>query len=226
MKLRELQKLHPELQISPENLIIAQNGVSFYQAFVTSLHQICLKNLYPGAVNVRKKSSLQILCLMDEFLNNELKSSLWNVDQLKEVFDCLILDTYEINKDMAFHLIKSCKLIESFLDTKEKLLELINVAVEMGNSIRPLDSSTAACMLKICMLSPNIQEILLELIKFKKKDCIEEETTFYMVMLLTMCIEVSNSMHLLILPKVKTLTLPFILETSQIGYGKHCHCGK
>lgn len=183
------------MQVSPENLIEAQNEVRFYQAFVTSLHQICLRNLYPGAVNVRKKSSLQILCLMDEFLNDELKMDLWNVDELKEVFDSLILDTYEINKDMAFRLIKSCNLIESFFDTKEKLLELINVAVEMGNSIRPLDSSTAAYMLKIGMLSPNIQEILLELIKFKKKDCIQEETTFYMIMLLKLCIEVSSLIY-------------------------------
>ena len=195
-KFKELQKLHSELPISPENvsenLLNVQANVQSYRAFVETMHKTCLRNLYPGAVNIRKKSSLQILCLMDEILCEDLKDSLWNLTQFKDLFECLLLDTYEVNKDMAFRLIKSSKLAESFFDTKEKLLELVNVAVQMGNSIRPLDSITAAYMLKISMLSSNIQDVLLELIEMKETNCMEEKTVFCMITLLKNTLKVSN----------------------------------
>ncbi|XP_011499333.1 PREDICTED: thyroid adenoma-associated protein homolog [Ceratosolen solmsi marchali] len=188
-KLKELKNLHPEFSNSLEDSFDVQAYMKSYQIFIIFVHEICLNSLYPGAINVHKKSSLQILCLIDEFLSKDLQSFLWDLHQFKKLLDCLLLDTYEVNKDMAFRLIKSCKLTESFFDTKIKVLELINVAIQMGNSVRPLDSVTAAYMFKISMLSSNIQEILLELIKFKKKNCIEEENVFYMIMLLKLCLE-------------------------------------
>lgn len=167
-----------------------------YKKFVDSLHQICLENLYPSAVNARKKSSLQILCLMDEFFSIDLKVTLWKLDQFENLFNCLLLDTYEINKDMAFRLIKSSGLVNSFFDSEKASLELINVAVELANSIRPLDSITAAYMLKISMLLPNIQNILINFIKSDNLNCLQEKTAFYMLLLLKNCLEVSNFTNL------------------------------
>ncbi|XP_058805836.1 thyroid adenoma-associated protein homolog [Phymastichus coffea] len=190
-KVKELQKQHPNIHINVKKLSNVQNGIEYYKKFVSSLHELCFMNLYPSAVNARRKSSLQILCLMDEYLCEDLKGSLWELSQFEILFDCLLQDTYETNKNMAFQLIKSSKLVETFFDTKEKLLELIHVAIELGNSIRPLGSITAAYMLKISMLLPDIQKVLVELTEFEKTENAQEKTTFYMILLLKMNLEKS-----------------------------------
>jgi hypothetical protein len=195
-----------------------------YQLFIISVHEICLNSLYISAVNVHKKSSLQILCLLDEFLSKDLQSSLWNIHKFKKLFDCLLLDTYEVNKDMAFRLIKSSKLTDAFFDSKVKILELINVALQMGNSVRPLDNITAAYMLKVSMLSSNIQDILLQLLKFKKNSCIEEENVFYMIVLLKLYLEVCNFVQLMI--NVNINYNVNILDSYKIGYRKYYYCCK
>ncbi|OXU19645.1 hypothetical protein TSAR_015763 [Trichomalopsis sarcophagae] len=182
IKLKELQKVHPDLVI-PTDELNAQALAPCYQEFVSFLHNICLDNIYPEAVNVRKKASLQILSLMDEFLGKDLKDGLWSQDQFRKLFECLLLDTYELNKEMAFKLIKSYNLVESYMD-KQKLVELVDVAIQLGNSIRPLDSITAAYMLKISMLSSNIEEILYNKINLENNSCTQEKVAFYMVTLL------------------------------------------
>lgn len=191
-KIKELQKLHPDTVFTTEILPDTEFQFQNYQQFVITLHQICLKNIYPSAVNVRKQSSLQMLSLMDEFLSTDLKTSLWQLNQFQILFDCLLLDTYDINKDMSFRLIKSSGLVESFFASEKSLLELINVAIELANSIRPLDSITAAFMLKISLLLPNVQSILCNFININNINCVQEKTSFYMVMLLKTCLEVSN----------------------------------
>ncbi|KAG7199268.1 hypothetical protein KM043_018130 [Ampulex compressa] len=69
-------------------------------------------------------------------------------------------NTYESNKEMAFQILKPLDKTTLRLDIKSQLYQMIQVAFELGNSIRPIDSVTAAYMLKFSMLSPLIQEVL------------------------------------------------------------------
>lgn len=133
-----------------------------YRQFIRVLHDLCVENIYPGAVNIRTKCSLQILTLMNDLLHEELKQNLWNLKKMQEVYNCLLLDTYDINKKMAFNLLKLTNL-ELLIDGKNEVLELINVAVDLANSVRPLDSITASYMLKIALLCPSVHEIYQDL---------------------------------------------------------------
>lgn len=172
-----------------------QDCIRYYQTFVNTLHNLCIKNLYPGAINCRRKSSLSILCLMDEFLSKDLTTSLWNLIHYKVLFDCVLLDTYELNKNMAFLLIKSCKLTDKFFDTREKIIELVNVGVQLANNVRPLDCITAAYMLRISLLSSNVQNILAELTNLKETKCTKEVLVYYMITLLKLSLQVSIVMN-------------------------------
>ena len=61
---------------------------------------------------------------------------------------------------MAFNLIKSMDPSLLQLNNENHVLDIIMVAIELGNSIRPIDSITATYMLKVIMLSPVIQNVL------------------------------------------------------------------
>ncbi|KAJ8688100.1 hypothetical protein QAD02_023895 [Eretmocerus hayati] len=179
-----LQKLHSESPASSKIPSGLHNDIQSYHTFLHSMHRICLENLYPGAVNARRKSCLQILCLMDEILCEELKISLWNMDHFKILLDCLILDTYELNKSMSYQLLVSTQCIELLFNTNEKQLELISVALEMANSLRPLDSITASYMLKVSKQFTNIHEHVCTFGDVEVKDTIQENTVFCIVSLL------------------------------------------
>ncbi|XP_047346981.1 thyroid adenoma-associated protein homolog isoform X3 [Vespa velutina] len=136
--------------------------IEVYNAFFLNLRDLCVNNLYPDATYSRRKNSLQILCIMLEFLDYEFRDITWNSKQAEKIFMCLLLDTYEANKEMAFKILKSINPIILGLDAENRLCEMINVATDLGNSIRPIDSITAAYMFKICMLSPLLQNVLCE----------------------------------------------------------------
>ncbi|XP_035729863.1 thyroid adenoma-associated protein-like isoform X2 [Vespa mandarinia] len=136
--------------------------IEVYNAFFLNLRDLCVNNLYPDATYSRRKNSLQILCIMLEFLDHEFRDITWNSKQAEKIFMCLLLDTYEANKEMAFKILKSINPIILGLDAENRLCEMINVATDLGNSIRPIDSITAAYMFKICMLSPLLQNVLCE----------------------------------------------------------------
>lgn len=136
--------------------------IEVYNAFFLNLRDLCVNNLYPDATYSRRKNSLQILCIMLEFLDHEFRDITWNSKQTEKIFMCLLLDKYETNKKMAFRILKSINPIILGLDAENRLCEMINVATDLGNSIRPIDSITAAYMFKICMLSPLLQNVLCE----------------------------------------------------------------
>ncbi|XP_034189800.2 thyroid adenoma-associated protein homolog [Osmia lignaria lignaria] len=123
-----------------------------------SLRNMCICS--PDATYSRRKSSLQILLLMKDFLDNEFKHIAWEVEQMEALFQLMLLDTYESNKEMAFKLIKSVNPSLLQLDNEQVVYDIITVAVDLGNSIRPIDSITAAYMLKLSALSPIVQSIL------------------------------------------------------------------
>ncbi|XP_012278910.1 thyroid adenoma-associated protein homolog isoform X2 [Orussus abietinus] len=134
------------------------NLINAYQEFFVSIQDVCVKNVYPGSTHCRRKSSLQILCLLLEI--SEIYELSWCNDQVQNLFECLLLDTYESNKEMAYKILKSIDPHILQLSNETKVKEIINVAFQLGNSIRPIDTFTAAYMFKISTLSPVITNVL------------------------------------------------------------------
>lgn len=135
-----------------------KSEINLYCNTFQSMRKMCICN--PDATYNRRKYSLQILLLMRDLLDNEFKQITWKNEQIETIFNLMLLDTYEKNKEMAFNLIKSVDPNLLQLNNENHVLDIIMVAIELGNSIRPIDSITAIYMLKVSMLSPVIQNVL------------------------------------------------------------------
>nr|XP_012149021.1 PREDICTED: thyroid adenoma-associated protein homolog [Megachile rotundata] len=135
-----------------------KRDIEMYGDAFRSLRNTCICS--PDATYSRRKSSLQILLLMRDFLDNEFKYITWESEQAEALFKLMLLDTYESNKEMAFKLIKSINTTLLQLDNENVVHDIIKVAIELGNSIKPIDSVTAAYMLKLSTLSPVVQSVL------------------------------------------------------------------
>lgn len=159
-----------------------QQNVQDYVIFFIHLRDICVDNLYPDATYDRRRSSLQILLLMKDLLHNEFEDIKWQKEQAETIFQCLLLDTYEPNKEMAYQIIKPIDPELLCLDSELRVRLIIKVALKLGNSVRPIDSVTAAYMLKISKLSPVIKNILCNYCNVE--DNIIEATTLQLVLLL------------------------------------------
>ncbi|EFN89985.1 Thyroid adenoma-associated protein [Harpegnathos saltator] len=83
---------------------------------------------------------------------------------------------------MAYQLLKYVDPSLLCLDSKLQVQLIIEVALELGNSIRPIDSVTAAYMLKISMLSPVIKNVLCDY--YNMDDNITETVALHLVLLL------------------------------------------
>lgn len=153
-----------------------------YATFFVNLRGICVGNLYPDATYDRRRSSLQILLLMQDLLRNEFEDIEWQKQQAETIFQCLLLDTYEPNKEMAYQIIKSINPELLCLDSESRVRLIIKVALKLGNSVRPIDSVTAAYMLKISKLSPVTINILYDY--YNVEDNIIEATTLQLILLL------------------------------------------
>ncbi|XP_076246897.1 thyroid adenoma-associated protein homolog isoform X2 [Calliopsis andreniformis] len=157
--------------------------INKYFCTFQSLHNMCICE--PDATYYRRRSSLEILLLMRDLLDNEFKHIIWNAEQVKALFNLLLLDTYESNKEMAFNLIKSIDPVLLQLDNESHVYNIIIVAIELGNSIRPIDSVTATYMLKVSMLSPVIQNILENCFDLTKwSENVTEATVLQLVLIL------------------------------------------
>lgn len=166
---------------------IARISVSIesYNTFFSSLKDFCLNSLYPGAVHCRKHSALQILLLMQEFLKNDITSGLWNHSRADRLIKCLFLDTYESNKEVAYKIIKYIQPRVMNLDNEETVHEIIDTALELANSMRPIDSITACFMLKMVCLSPVIDHALCNYIDSQGKyNCVAESTLLKMMIII------------------------------------------
>ncbi|EFN66762.1 Thyroid adenoma-associated protein [Camponotus floridanus] len=159
---------------------IKQN-IMDYTIFFINLREICVDNLYPDATYSRRRSSLQILLLM-QHLCNEFKDIKWTGEQAEVIFQCLLLDTYEPNKEMAYQILKLINPMLLCLDLESQVQLIIKVALELGSSIRPIDSVTAAYMLKVSKLSPVIRNILCDYCS--AEDNMIEAITLQLVLLL------------------------------------------
>lgn len=170
------------LDLSYHKSVEIESSINHYTLFVKNLREICVKNLYPDATYNRRCSSLQILLLMQELLSDEYKDIEWKKEQAEIIFHCLLVDTYEPNKEMAYQLLKTINPTLLHLDLESHVHLIIKVALELGNSIRPIDSITAAYMLKISTLSPIIRNVLCE--TCYRKDDVSETITLHLVYIL------------------------------------------
>ncbi|XP_011351393.2 thyroid adenoma-associated protein homolog isoform X2 [Ooceraea biroi] len=151
-----------------------------YAMFFIDLRQACVSNLYPDATYDRRRSSLQMLLLMQELLRDEYRSVEWTKEQAETIFQCLLLDTYEPNKEMAYQILKPMNPTLLGLDSEVRLM--IRIALELSNSMRPIDSATAAYMLKISKRSPVIRDVLCHYCDVE--DSVVEGVTLQLVLLL------------------------------------------
>ncbi|XP_034943611.1 thyroid adenoma-associated protein homolog [Chelonus insularis] len=138
------------------------NLLKIYKSFFIDIRKLCLNSIFIGATHIRKENSLLLLQLQQEIWHfkddNEINE--WTADQANQLFQCLLLDTYETNKNIAFKIISKLKPSILQLDDEKQLETILNVAFKLANSMRPIDSITAAYMLKVCMMSPIIEEII------------------------------------------------------------------
>ncbi|XP_017883798.1 thyroid adenoma-associated protein homolog [Ceratina calcarata] len=135
-----------------------QKAINMYCTVFQTLHDMCICS--PDATYTRRKSSLQILLSMKDILGNEYKQVTWETRQSEAVFNLMLLDTYEENKEMALKIMKSMDPCLLQLDDESYVRDIILVAMELGNSIRPIDTITSAYMLKLSMLSPILLNVL------------------------------------------------------------------
>ncbi|XP_024228458.1 thyroid adenoma-associated protein homolog [Bombus impatiens] len=135
-----------------------ESDINMYSCKFESLRQMCICS--PDATYSRRQCSLQILLLMRDLLDNEFKQVIWKAEQVEAIFNLMLLDTYETNKVMAFNLIKSIDPNLLQLNNEGRVRDIIMVAIELGNSVRPIDTITAVYMLKVSILSPIVQKVL------------------------------------------------------------------
>ena len=160
-------------------------SIESYYSFFCSLKDFCLDNLYPGAVHCRKHSALKILLLMQEFLKRDITRGLWNQSRADLLVQCLFLDTYESNKQVSFKIIKYIPPSLMKLDNDEIVCEVIDTALELANSMRPIDSITASFMLKLACLSPVIDDVLRNYIDPEGKyNCVVEAALLRIMLIL------------------------------------------
>lgn len=159
-----------------------ERDIQDYTIFFVNLREICVNNLYPDATYSRRRSSLQILLLAQHLLCNEFKDIKWSKKQAETIFQCLLLDTYEPNKEMEYQILKLMDPMLLCLDLESRVQLIIKVALELGSSIRPIDSATAAYMLKVSKLSPVIKNILCNYCNIE--DNVIEVITLQLVLLL------------------------------------------
>ena len=158
--------------------------INSYYCFLSSLKDICLNNLHPGAVHCRKRSALLILQLMQEFSEKEITDILWNHLRIERLIQCFFNDTYETNKEVSFQIIK-CIENNALNLNNEVVCELIDTALELANSMRPIDTITASYMFKMVTLSPIISNVLCKYIGLATKhNCVTETTMLEIILLL------------------------------------------
>lgn len=162
-----------------------------YAKFFVNLREICVNSLYPDATYHRRRSSLQILLLAQDLLYNEFNDVEWRKEQAETIFQCLLLDTYEPNKEMAYQILRSMKSTILCLDSESRVQLIIKIAFELGNSIRPIDSVTAAYMLKISKLSPVVRNVLCNYCSVENN--VMETMTLQLVLLLHKKLQVCTS---------------------------------
>lgn len=179
---------------------LMKTAIKAYYSFFSSLKDVCLKNIYPAAVHCRSNSALQILILMQEFLKKELTINLWTHSDTELLVECIFTDSFEANKKLAFTVIKQSIESNTLSVNDTKIVsDIIETALNLANSMRPTDSITASFMFKMIVLSPIINEVLLNYINCEQiPDCSTEKTLLIMIKILLNRLKVFKYCYLLI----------------------------
>ena len=171
-----------------------ESDINMYCDKFQSLRSMCICS--PDATYNKRRCSLQILLLMRDLLDDEFKQVTWKAEQLEAIFNLMLLDTYEGNKLMAFNLIKSVDPNLLQLNNESYVDDIIMVAIELGNSIRPIDTITAACMLKVSMLSPVVHKVLKTHLDLTTQfEDIKEATVLQLILILLKKLKVFGSIY-------------------------------
>lgn len=157
------------------------NSINYYRSFFFNVRDECLSGTRIGATHTRKKNSLGILQLQQNILENDFSDISWNFEQVNKLFQCLLLDTYETNKEVTFQILSKINPVTLNLTNSKKVDEMLYVAINLGDCIRPLDSITASYMLRICLMSPIIKEVLKN---YQKNNLYENDTLAQLIMVL------------------------------------------
>ncbi|XP_008545190.1 thyroid adenoma-associated protein homolog [Microplitis demolitor] len=136
------------------------SSIDSYRIFFINIREECLNGIRIGATHTRKKNSLSILQLQQDILENDFNDLSWSNEQVNKLFQCLLLDTYETNKEITFKIISKINPVTLNLTNFKKVDQLLDVAINLANCIRPLDSITASYMLRVCLMSPIIDQVL------------------------------------------------------------------
>lgn len=180
-KVRDNLQLYNHLKKEYEEAAVSSlNSINYYRKFFTKLRETCINGISPGSTHTRKKNSLRILQLEEEFLSPNFGDSPWTKDEADKLFQCLLLDTYETNKSVAYKILKNLSPHLLQLDDNDKVYDIINVALRLGNSIRPIDSITAGYMLKVCLLSPVIKKVLQRMVI----DTVSDDITLWLIVII------------------------------------------
>lgn len=149
-----------------------------------------------SAVHFQNQSSLQIISLMQDIFDEKIYGPL-DDDFLKVVYECMLLNSYESNKEICFDI-----LVKSKTDyLKGKVFETVRVAVELANSMRPIDGITSTLMLRLAVVSSDFME---EIKKFKiienveKIDDCKSKKDLAVLIILINALEVKNLKLLLL----------------------------
>ncbi|XP_076685887.1 thyroid adenoma-associated protein homolog [Andrena cerasifolii] len=150
---------HGMLEQFDERFVDLKKHIATYYDAFERLRDMCICGI--DATYRRIQRSLQILLLMRDLLDTEFKHITWKLTHVESLYCVMVYSTYDSIKEMAFTVIKS--LDRSLLNqTDEDLVcYYVRVALDLGNTIRPIDSVTAAYILKVSMLLPGLQDVLL-----------------------------------------------------------------
>lgn len=195
---------HGMLEQFDERFLDLEKRIATYYNAFERLRDTCI--CAADATHRRMQRSLQILLLMRDLLDTEFKHITWKLTHVESLYYVMVYSTYDSVKEMAFTVIKS--LDRSLLNQTDKDLVCyyVRVALDLGNTIRPIDSVTAAYILKVNMLFPDLQNVLLT--EFASPELHESVTEGIVIRLI-----------IILLTRLKVLIFPCALCSILTAYG-------
>ncbi|XP_014234665.1 uncharacterized protein LOC106657583 [Trichogramma pretiosum] len=157
-----------------------RDHVGLYEIFIQRLHNVCINNIYHGAVMIRKKNSLRILLMMNTILNSHVNKWLWTKHKFAVLLDCIKWDNYDAIKSIAYEVVKSSNYINKYFQVMDNKFYIeMRKALTLANRRTPISVTGAAFMLRTLILADPIE------IYFSEDDALEdlevEEKNAYLV---------------------------------------------
>ncbi|CAB0043642.1 unnamed protein product [Trichogramma brassicae] len=146
-----------------------RDHVGLYEIFIQRLHNVCINNIYHGAVMIRKKNSLKILLMMNTMLNSHVNKWLWTKHKFAVLLDCIKWDNYDAVKNIAYEVVKTSNYINKYFQVlDDKFYIEMRKALTLANRRMPISVTGAAFMLRTLILAEPTE------IYFSEDDAIED----------------------------------------------------